>query len=153
MPLDHVRAFMAVENCLVLSALAQILRGKDDSVVADAVPCAHSACEEFSAANPQAVLFDSATVVLTDHAWFHAWQAGRELQSRCGRRKKERIRPFLQSLFQLCCAGCLRTPNGPRKQNSARRKQQGTTLIYLQPSVEAYEMRAGGNSDFADPLL
>jgi hypothetical protein len=152
-PLDHNVAFVSVENWLVLAVPAQILRGRDDRVLVGAVPCTHSACKKVSVANPHAALFDSATVVLTDHAWFHAWQAGRELQSRCGRRKKERIRPFLQSLFQLCCAGCLRTPNGPRKQNSARRKQQWATLIYLQPSVEAYEMRAGGNSDFADPLL
>jgi hypothetical protein len=96
--LDNTPEFVAVESCLVLEALAQVLRQQDDRVVAGAISCAHSARGKVSAANPDVVLFDFTTVALSGPAWFHAWQAGRTAKVLWSAWEK-RMRPlFLRAL-------------------------------------------------------
>ncbi len=53
------------ENCLLREALVRVLRNKDDVRVVGAVAFSPSALEIISAANPDVVLFDSASVALT----------------------------------------------------------------------------------------
>ena len=62
---ERIVAFLLAENCLLREALARVLRKKDDIVVAGAIPFSASALEKVSAANPDVVLFDSATIALT----------------------------------------------------------------------------------------
>jgi len=63
--LERVVTFLLAENCLLREALVRVLRKKDDIVVAGAIPFSSSALEKVSAANPDVVLFDSASIALT----------------------------------------------------------------------------------------
>jgi DNA-binding NarL/FixJ family response regulator len=63
--LDHIVVFLLAENCLLREALLRVLRKKDDIFVAGAIPFSQSALETISAANPDVVLFDSASIALT----------------------------------------------------------------------------------------
>jgi len=63
--LERVVTFLLAENCLLREALVRVLRKKDDLVVAGAIPFSSSALEKVSAANPDVVLFDSASIALT----------------------------------------------------------------------------------------
>jgi DNA-binding NarL/FixJ family response regulator len=62
--LERIVAFLLAENCLLREALVRVLRKKDDLVVAGAIPFSPSALEKVAAANPDVVLFDSASVAL-----------------------------------------------------------------------------------------
>jgi DNA-binding NarL/FixJ family response regulator len=62
--LERIVAFLLAENCLLREALARVLRKKDDIVVAGAIPFSSSAMEKISAATPDVVLFDSASIAL-----------------------------------------------------------------------------------------
>jgi two-component system response regulator DevR len=62
---EHIVVFLLAENCLLREALLRVLRKKDDIVVAGAIPFSPSALEMVSAANPNVVLFDSASIALT----------------------------------------------------------------------------------------
>jgi DNA-binding NarL/FixJ family response regulator len=64
MALDRIVTFLVAENCLLREALIRVLRKKEDIVVAGAVSFLSSALEKVSAANPDVVLFDSASVAL-----------------------------------------------------------------------------------------
>jgi two-component system NarL family response regulator len=57
--------FFLAENCLLREALVRVLRKKDGIVVAGAIPFSPSALEKVSTANPDVVLFDSASIALT----------------------------------------------------------------------------------------
>jgi two-component system, NarL family, response regulator DevR len=63
--LERVVTFLLAENCLLRDALVRVLRKKDDILVAGAIPFSSSALEKVSAANPDVVLFDSASIALT----------------------------------------------------------------------------------------
>lgn len=63
--LERVVTFLLAENCLLREALVRVLRKKDDIVVAGAIAFSSSALEKVSAANPDVVLFDSASIALT----------------------------------------------------------------------------------------
>jgi DNA-binding NarL/FixJ family response regulator len=63
--LERIVAFLVADNCLLREALVRVLRSKDDIVVAGAIPFSPSALEKISAANPDVVLFDSASIALT----------------------------------------------------------------------------------------
>lgn len=52
------------ENCLLRDALVRVLRKKDDLLVVGAIAFSPSALEIISAANPDIVLFDSASIAL-----------------------------------------------------------------------------------------
>ena len=65
MSLDRIVVFLMAENCLLREALVRVLRNKEDIVVARAIPFSPSAVEKVSAANPNVVLFDSASTALT----------------------------------------------------------------------------------------
>ncbi len=65
MSLERIIAFLVAENCLLREALVRVLRKKDDIVVAGAIPFSSSALEKLSTANPDVVLFDSASIALT----------------------------------------------------------------------------------------
>jgi DNA-binding NarL/FixJ family response regulator len=62
--LGHIVAFLLAENCLLREALVRVLRKRDDIVVAGAIPFSSSALEKVSVANPDVVLFDSASIAL-----------------------------------------------------------------------------------------
>jgi two-component system NarL family response regulator len=64
-PLARIVTFLLAENCLLREALAGVLRKKDDIAVAGAIPFSSAALEKISAANPDVVLFDSASVALS----------------------------------------------------------------------------------------
>jgi DNA-binding NarL/FixJ family response regulator len=63
--LERVVVFLLAENCLLREALVRVLRKRDDIVVAGAIPFSPSALEKVSTANPDVVLFDSASIALT----------------------------------------------------------------------------------------
>jgi DNA-binding NarL/FixJ family response regulator len=63
--LERIVVFLQAENCLLREALVRVLRKKDDIVVAGAIPFSPSALEKVSTANPDVVLFDSASIALT----------------------------------------------------------------------------------------
>jgi DNA-binding NarL/FixJ family response regulator len=63
--LDRIVVFLLAENCLLREALVRVLRKKDDLVVAGAIPFSCSALQKVSSANPDIVLFDSASIALT----------------------------------------------------------------------------------------
>jgi DNA-binding NarL/FixJ family response regulator len=63
--LERIVVFLLAENCLLREALVRVLRKKDDIVVTSAIPFSPSALEKISAANPDVVLFDSASIALT----------------------------------------------------------------------------------------
>lgn len=65
MSLERIVVFLQAENCLLREALVRVLRKKDDIVVAGAIPFSPSALEKVSTANPDVVLFDSASIALT----------------------------------------------------------------------------------------
>ena len=65
MSLGRIVVFLLAENCLLREALVRVLRNKDDIVVAGAIPFSSSALEKVSAANPDIVLFDSASIALS----------------------------------------------------------------------------------------
>ena len=65
MSLERIVVFLLAENCLLREALVRVLRKKDDIVVAGAIPFSPSALEKVSTANPDVVLFDSASIALT----------------------------------------------------------------------------------------
>jgi DNA-binding NarL/FixJ family response regulator len=65
MPLERIVVFLLAENCLLREALVRVLRKKDDIAVVAAVPFSPSAVEKVWAANPDVILFDSASVALT----------------------------------------------------------------------------------------
>ena len=65
MSLERIATFLVAENCLLREALVRVLRKKDDIVVVGAIPFSSSALEKVSAANPDVVLFDSASIALT----------------------------------------------------------------------------------------
>lgn len=65
MSLDRIAVFLLAQNCLLREALVRVLRKKDDIVVAGAVPFSSCAWDEVSAANPDVILFDSASIALT----------------------------------------------------------------------------------------
>jgi DNA-binding NarL/FixJ family response regulator len=62
--LDRILVFLLTENCLFREALVRILRKKEDLVVVGASPYSPSAVARASEANPQVVLFDSASIAL-----------------------------------------------------------------------------------------
>jgi two-component system, NarL family, response regulator DevR len=62
--LERITVFLLAENCLLREALVRVLRKKEDIVVAGAIPYSPSALEKVSAANPDVVLFDSASIAL-----------------------------------------------------------------------------------------
>jgi DNA-binding NarL/FixJ family response regulator len=62
--LERITVFLLAENCLLREALVRVLRKKDDIVVAGVIPFSPSALEMVSAANPEVVLFDSASIAL-----------------------------------------------------------------------------------------
>ncbi len=64
MSLDRILVFLLTENCLFREALVRILRKKEDLVVVGASPYSPSAVARASEANPQVVLFDSASIAL-----------------------------------------------------------------------------------------
>jgi two-component system, NarL family, response regulator DevR len=63
--LEHISAFLLADNCLLREALVRVLRKRDDIVVAGAIPFSSSALKKVSDANPDVVLFDSASIALT----------------------------------------------------------------------------------------
>jgi DNA-binding NarL/FixJ family response regulator len=63
--LERIVVFFLAENCLLREALVRVLRKKDDIVVVGAIPFSPSALEKVSTANPDVVLFDSASIALT----------------------------------------------------------------------------------------
>jgi DNA-binding NarL/FixJ family response regulator len=63
--LERIVVFLLAENCLLREALVRVLRKKDDIVVVGAIPFSPSALEKVSTANPDVVLFDSASIALT----------------------------------------------------------------------------------------
>jgi DNA-binding NarL/FixJ family response regulator len=63
--LERIVVFFLAENCLLREALVRVLRKKDGIVVAGAIPFSPSALEKVSTANPDVVLFDSASIALT----------------------------------------------------------------------------------------
>jgi chemotaxis response regulator CheB len=63
--LDRITVFLLAENCLLREALVRVLRKKDDIVVAGVIPFSPSALEKVLTANPDVVLFDSASIALT----------------------------------------------------------------------------------------
>ena len=65
MSLERIVVFLLAENCLLREALVRVLRKRDDIVVAGAIPFSPSALEKVSTANPDVVLFDSASIALT----------------------------------------------------------------------------------------
>ena len=65
MSLERIVVFLLAENCLLREALVRVLRKKDDIVVVGAIPFSPSALEKVSTANPDVVLFDSASIALT----------------------------------------------------------------------------------------
>ena len=65
MSLERIVVFLLAENCLLREALVRVLRKKDDIVVAGAIPFSPSALEKVSTANPDVVLFDSASIALS----------------------------------------------------------------------------------------
>ncbi len=65
MAISRIIVFLMAENCLLREALVRVLRKKDDIAVAGAIPFSPSALEKVSAANPDVVLFDSASIALT----------------------------------------------------------------------------------------
>ena len=65
MSLGRIVTFLLAENCLLREALARVLRKRDDIVVAAAIPFSSSALEKVSDANPDVLLFDSASIALT----------------------------------------------------------------------------------------
>lgn len=65
MSLERIVVFFLAENCLLREALVRVLRKKDGIVVAGAIPFSPSALEKVSTANPDVVLFDSASIALT----------------------------------------------------------------------------------------
>ena len=62
--LERITVFLLAENCLLREALVRVLRKKDDMVVAGVIPFSPAALEMVSAANPDVVLFDSASIAL-----------------------------------------------------------------------------------------
>lgn len=65
MPVDRIVVFLLAENCLLREALVRVLRKKEDIVVAGAIPFSDSVLAKVSAADPDVVLFDSASVALS----------------------------------------------------------------------------------------
>ena len=65
MSLERIVVFLLAENCLLREALVRVLRKKDDIVVVGAIPFSPSALEKVSTADPDVVLFDSASIALT----------------------------------------------------------------------------------------
>ena len=65
MSLERIVVFFLAENCLLREALVRVLRKKDGIVVAGAIPFSPSALEKVSTANPDVVLFDSASIALS----------------------------------------------------------------------------------------
>jgi len=63
--LERIVVFFLAENCLLREALVRVLRKKDGIVVAGAIPFSPSALEKVSTANPDVVLFDSASIALS----------------------------------------------------------------------------------------
>ena len=63
-PIDRIPIFLLAENCLFREGLIRILRHKEDLLVVGAIPFSTSALEQVSAANPQVVVFDSASIAL-----------------------------------------------------------------------------------------
>jgi two-component system, NarL family, response regulator DevR len=63
--LERIATFLLAENCLLREALVRVLRNRDDIVVTGAISYSSSALEKLSAANPDVVLFDSASIALT----------------------------------------------------------------------------------------
>ena len=62
--LQHIELFLMAENCLLREALVRVLRKKDDVLVVGAVAFSPSALEIVSAASPEIILFDSASIAL-----------------------------------------------------------------------------------------
>jgi two-component system, NarL family, response regulator DevR len=65
MALERIIVFLLAENCLLREALVRILRNKEDIIVADAIPYSPLALEKVTAANPDVVLLDSASIALS----------------------------------------------------------------------------------------
>ena len=59
-----ITAFLLAENCLLREALIRVLRKKDDIELVGAIPFSPCAFEKICAANPDVVLFDSASIAL-----------------------------------------------------------------------------------------
>ncbi len=64
MALERIVAFLVAENCLLREALVRVLRKREDIVVAGAIAFSLSALDKVSSANPDVVLFDSASIAL-----------------------------------------------------------------------------------------
>ena len=62
--LQRIEAFLMAENCLLREALVRVLRKKEDVHVVGAIAFSPSALEIIYAANPDVVLFDSASIAL-----------------------------------------------------------------------------------------
>jgi two-component system response regulator DevR len=63
--LERIVVFLLAENCLLREALVRVLRNKEAIVVGGAIPFSPTAPEKVSAANPDVVLFDSASIALS----------------------------------------------------------------------------------------
>jgi DNA-binding NarL/FixJ family response regulator len=75
--LESIAVLLLAENCLLREALVRVLRKKEDIVVVGAIPYSPSALEMVSAANPDVVLFDSASIALSGpHLVSQMQQAG-----------------------------------------------------------------------------
>ncbi|HEV2730380.1 MAG TPA: response regulator transcription factor [Terriglobales bacterium] len=65
MSLESIVVLLLAENCLLREALVRVLRKKEDMVVVAAIPFSPSALEKVSGANPDVVLFDTASIALS----------------------------------------------------------------------------------------
>jgi two-component system, NarL family, response regulator DevR len=61
---QRIQVFLLAENCLLREALVRVLRKKDDVAVVGAIAFSPFALETIAAANPDIVLFDSASIAL-----------------------------------------------------------------------------------------
>ncbi len=64
-PLQRIGAFLMAENCLLREALVRVLRKRDDVRVVGTAAFSPCALDVISSANPDVVLFDSASIALT----------------------------------------------------------------------------------------